>query len=76
MRDTSPLLAETEFPPIKRRGLNTLQLNLGYRCNLACIHCHVSAGPNRTEKMDRAASRAKGVTQPCESHARRDADPR
>ena len=29
-------------------------MNLGYLCNIACIHCHVNAGPNRTELMDRA----------------------
>lgn len=53
MRDTRPLLIETDFPAIRRRRLATLQMNLGYLCNLACIHCHVSAGPNRTELMDR-----------------------
>ncbi|MBY6204664.1 arsenosugar biosynthesis radical SAM (seleno)protein ArsS [Halomonas denitrificans] len=54
MRDTFPLLENTDFPPIRRRRLDTLQMNLGYLCNLACIHCHVNAGPNRTELMDRA----------------------
>ena len=54
MRDTWPLLKTTDFPPIRRRGLGTLQMNLGYLCNLACIHCHVNAGPNRRELMDRA----------------------
>ncbi|NKI33868.1 radical SAM/Cys-rich domain protein [Wenzhouxiangella sp. XN79A] len=54
MRDTFPLLETTDFPAIKRRALDTLQMNLGYLCNLACIHCHVNAGPNRTELMDRA----------------------
>ena len=29
-------------------------MNLGYLCNIACTHCHVNAGPNRTELMDRA----------------------
>lgn len=53
MRDTFPLLETTDFPPIRRRRLDTLQMNLGYLCNLACIHCHVSAGPKRTELMDR-----------------------
>jgi len=54
MRDTWPLLTDTDFPRIRRRRLATLQMNLGYLCNLACIHCHVSAGSNRTELMDRA----------------------
>lgn len=33
-------------------GLDILQVNLGYRCNMSCKHCHVSAGPDRTEMMD------------------------
>jgi radical SAM/Cys-rich protein len=40
------------FPPIRRAQLTTLQVNLGYRCNQACSHCHVNAGPQRTEMMD------------------------
>lgn len=54
MRDTLPLLVDTDFPPIRRDRLDTLQLNLGYLCNLACVHCHVAAGPTRKELMDRA----------------------
>jgi radical SAM/Cys-rich protein len=54
MRDTLPLLLETGFPRIRRERLDTLQLNLGYLCNLACVHCHVNAGPTRKELMDRA----------------------
>jgi radical SAM/Cys-rich protein len=54
MRDTLPLLLETDFPGIRRERLDTLQLNLGYLCNLACVHCHVNAGPTRKELMDRA----------------------
>ena len=42
------------FPSIQRGQLTTLQVNLGYRCNQACSHCHVNAGPTRTESMDRA----------------------
>ncbi len=37
---------------LRRRELTTLQLNLGKMCNLACHHCHVEAGPHRTEIMD------------------------
>jgi radical SAM/Cys-rich protein len=33
--------------------VTTLQVNLGYTCNQTCVHCHVNAGPNRTEQMDR-----------------------
>lgn len=53
MRDTWPLLRESDFPAVERDRLDTLQLNLGYLCNLSCIHCHVGAGPRRTELMDR-----------------------
>jgi radical SAM/Cys-rich protein len=53
MRDSLPLLLKTDFPAIRRDRLDTLQMNLGYLCNLSCIHCHVAAGPNRTELMDR-----------------------
>ncbi|MEQ8797854.1 MAG: arsenosugar biosynthesis radical SAM protein ArsS [Salinisphaeraceae bacterium] len=53
MRDTQPLFQQTDFPPLRRARLETLQMNLGYLCNLACTHCHVAAGPRRTELMDR-----------------------
>jgi radical SAM/Cys-rich protein len=53
MHDTLPLLQQGQFPPLQRRQLATLQINLGYLCNLSCIHCHVNAGPRRTELMDR-----------------------
>ncbi len=54
MRDTLPLLRQIEdFPALRRDALRTLQLNLGYLCNIACIHCHVNAGPTRTELMSR-----------------------
>lgn len=53
MRDTWPLLKDIPFPAIRRGRLTTLQLNLGYRCNLSCVHCHVAAGPRRTETMSR-----------------------
>ena len=46
-----PLLASTDFPAIRRNTLDTLQVNLGYTCNQSCNHCHVNAGPNRTEQM-------------------------
>ena len=54
MHDTWPLLKDSDFPEIERGAVTTLQLNLGYRCNLSCIHCHVNAGPRRTEAMDQA----------------------
>src|SRR3979409_139981 len=51
MRDTWPLLEAIPFPAINRARLDTLQVNVGYRCNQSCVHCHVNAGPNRTEEM-------------------------
>lgn len=54
MRDTWPRLKDIPFPALRRGRLETLQLNLGYRCNLSCVHCHVAAGPRRTETMSRA----------------------
>ena len=54
MHATLPLLKITDFPPLRRRQIETLQVNLGYTCNQSCTHCHVNAGPNRTEQMDRA----------------------
>jgi len=44
----------TGFSALRRTHLEILQVNLGYRCNQRCIHCHVNAGPERTEMMDRA----------------------
>jgi len=53
MHATLPLLITSDFPAIRRAGLETLQVNLGYKCNQSCLHCHVNAGPRRTEMMDR-----------------------
>lgn len=52
MHATLSLLQATDFPPLRRAQPTTLQVNLGYRCNQACLHCHVNAGPTRTEMMD------------------------
>ena len=54
MRDTFPLLEKIAFPPLRRGKVETLQANLGYRCNQSCLHCHVAASPKRTEEMSRA----------------------
>ena len=51
MHDPLPLLTDTTFPPVRRSRLTTLQVNLGYLCNQSCVHCHVNAGPKRTEQM-------------------------
>lgn len=53
MRDSIALLLNSNFPALKRNQTHTLQLNLGYLCNLSCRHCHVNAGPKRTELMTR-----------------------
>ena len=52
MRDTFPLLVKSDFPAVRRGRVETLQANLGYRCNQACLHCHVAASPKRSEAMD------------------------
>ncbi len=52
MHATLPLLETRRFPPLRREATTTLQVNLGYRCNQSCVHCHVNAGPSRTEMMD------------------------
>jgi radical SAM/Cys-rich protein len=51
---TLPLLQDSDFPAVFRERLSTLQVNLGYRCNQQCLHCHVNASPRRREVMDRA----------------------
>src|SRR6201981_3977437 len=51
MRDTWPLLEQIAFPPLRRGRLDTLQVNVGYRCNQSCVHCHVNAGPSRSEEI-------------------------
>src|SRR5258708_27156343 len=52
MHATLPLLQATDFPRLQRQRLTSLQVKLGYVCNQSCVHCHVNAGPNRTEMMD------------------------
>ena len=51
MHNTLPLIRRYGFPRLARRGLETLQVNLGYKCNQSCLHCHVNAGPTRKEMM-------------------------
>jgi len=52
MRAVLPLLQVTGFPALQRGKSDTLQVNLGYKCNQTCLHCHVNAGPSRKEMMD------------------------
>jgi len=54
MHATLPLLESSDFPALRRAGLEILQVNLGYRCNQQCLHCHVNAGPRRKEEMSAA----------------------
>src|SRR3954469_25516895 len=56
MHDTFPLLEKIPFPAIRRGRLDTLQVNVGYRCNQSCVHCHVGASPHRTEAMSGAVA--------------------
>lgn len=53
MHATLPLLQQSDFPSLTRQSLEILQVNLGYRCNQSCLHCHVNAGPTRKESMSR-----------------------
>jgi len=50
-----PLLDQLAFPAIRRGALEALQINLTYRCNQRCLHCHVNAGPTREEAMSDAS---------------------
>ncbi len=54
MHQTLHLMKSRHFPAIKRAAVTTLQVNLGYKCNQACFHCHVNASPDRKEMMDAA----------------------
>jgi radical SAM/Cys-rich protein len=50
------LLIQNGLGPLRREEVTTLQVNVGKRCNQACHHCHVNAGPKRTEMMPRAVA--------------------
>jgi radical SAM/Cys-rich protein len=54
--DFAALLAERALPALARAETSTLQVNVGKRCDLACHHCHVEAGPRRTETMSEATA--------------------
>lgn len=56
LKSTSTNVAVTNFreklgKPLTKSQISVLQINLGKRCNLACSHCHVEAGPKRTEEL-------------------------
>lgn len=46
-----PPFAQRLGEPLTKLPITVLQINLGRRCNLACQHCHVEAGPKRTEEL-------------------------
>ena len=49
----NPAFAQKIREPLKAADVGILQVNMGYRCNLECRHCHVEAGPQRSEAMSR-----------------------
>jgi radical SAM/Cys-rich protein len=49
-------LARHGIPALTRKSVTTIQVNVGKLCNQACHHCHVDAGPRRTEIMTRATA--------------------
>ena len=51
-------LAEHGLAPLRATGIEVLQVNVGRLCNQTCAHCHVEAGPERREIMDRATAEA------------------
>jgi radical SAM/Cys-rich protein len=55
-RSITPFASKLGQPLTKDR-ITVLQINLGKRCNLACTHCHVEAGPKRTEEMSEEVCR-------------------
>jgi radical SAM/Cys-rich protein len=57
MHATLPHLDQHHFPALRRRGVSTVQVNIGYYCNQACLHCHVNAGPTRKERMAHETAR-------------------
>jgi radical SAM/Cys-rich protein len=63
------VVVETTGSPLRPASLDTIQVNIGLACNLACLHCHVESSPKRTESMSRetmaqvlAAVRASGAS--------------
>ncbi len=67
MHTFNAALHEHGLPPLSRDPVTTLQVNVGRLCNIACHHCHVEAGPTRTEVMP--ASVAERITALLERHS-------
>ena len=55
--DFDRLLREERGAPLTAADIRTMQINVGYRCNQQCVHCHLEAGPDRTEQMDGEVAR-------------------
>lgn len=55
MKSFEDKLAETGLG-VTRRPISTVQINVGKFCNQACLHCHVEAGPKRTERMSQSTA--------------------
>jgi len=55
--DFDGTLAQHGLVPLRREAVRTLQINVGKRCNQACHHCHVEAGPKRQEGMVRQTAK-------------------
>lgn len=49
--DFDSTLIQAGIEPLRRNRVETLQVNVGRVCNQTCAHCHVDAGPSRTESM-------------------------
>jgi radical SAM/Cys-rich protein len=52
-RSFGQALEQSGLFPLRATGVQVLQINVGKRCNQTCRHCHVDAGPDRTEVMPR-----------------------
>lgn len=50
-------LEEADLFPLQPTGIEIFQMNVGYMCNMTCKHCHVDAGPDRTEVMEKETFR-------------------
>ncbi|MHC4481184.1 MAG: arsenosugar biosynthesis radical SAM (seleno)protein ArsS [Planctomycetota bacterium] len=50
--DFEAMLLEATGQPLASEGIDTIQVNVGLRCNQACAHCHLAASPQRTEQME------------------------
>ena len=54
--DFATTLTRHAIEPLQRQRTRVLQVNVGFKCDLACHHCHVEAGPARTEALSPAAA--------------------